>query len=67
MYKSTANIVIAKSMVCLIGIYLGRCPEKKQLLFRALPEFPPSPLPSPPNPGNFFPTSQFKIWKSVDY
>ena len=36
MYKSTANIVIAKSMVCLIGIYLGRCPEKKQLLFRAL-------------------------------
>ena len=64
MYKSTANIVIAKSLVCLIGIYLGRCPEKKQLLFRALPEL--TPLPSPPNPGNFFPTLQFKIWKSVD-
>ena len=29
MYKSTANIAIAKRMVCLIGIYLGRCPEKK--------------------------------------
>ena len=29
MYKSTANIAIAKRMVCLIGIYLGRYPEKK--------------------------------------
>ena len=52
MYKSTANIVIAKSMVCLIDIYLGRCPEKKQLLFRALPELPSSLL--PPIRATFF-------------
>ena len=43
-YKSTANIAIAKSMVCLIGIYLGRCPEKKELLFRALPKLPHYPM-----------------------
>ena len=41
---------------------------KKNVFFRALPEFPKPPPPHDPNSGNlvlFFRKSKFKIWKSV--
>ena len=45
----------------------GRHQLKKNVFFRALPEFP-NPPPHDPNSGNlvlFFRKSKFKIWKSV--
>ena len=48
-------------------IQLGKGSTKKNVFFRALPEFP-KPPPHDPNSGNlvlFFQKSKFKIWKSV--